>query len=65
MLNIICSIKDEIDEYNKGNNDAIYISDRRWKNIVYILKTAAYLCDRDEILPVDCFLISHCIWTLE
>ena len=65
VLNIICSIKDEIDEYNKGNNDAIYISDRRWKNIVYILKTAAYLCDRDEILPVDCFLISHCIWTLE
>ncbi|ADG72876.1 AAA family ATPase [Brachyspira murdochii] len=65
VLNIICSIKDEIDEYNKGNNDTIYISDRRWKNIVYILKTAAYLCDREEILPVDCFLITHCIWTLE
>ncbi|WP_300711073.1 AAA family ATPase [uncultured Brachyspira sp.] len=65
VLNIICSIKDEIDEYNKGNNETIYISDRRWKNIVYILKTAAYFCDREEILPVDCFLISHCIWTLE
>ena len=65
VLNIICSIKDEIEEYNNGNNEKIYISDRRWKNIVYILKTAAYLCDRKEILPVDCFLISHCIWTLE
>ena len=65
VLNIICSIKDEIYEYNKGNNETIYISDRRWKNIVYILKTAAYFCDREEILPVDCFLISHCIWTLE
>ncbi|KLI21533.1 AAA family ATPase [Brachyspira hyodysenteriae] len=65
VLNIICSIKSEIDEYNKGNNEKIYISDRRWKNIVYILKTAAYFCDREEILPVDCFLISHCIWTLE
>ncbi|MCZ9893199.1 hypothetical protein PQQ32_12320 [Brachyspira hyodysenteriae] len=65
VLNIICSIKSEIDEYNKGNNERIYISDRRWKNIVYILKTAAYFCDREEILPVDCFLISHCIWTLE
>ncbi|MDO6994055.1 AAA family ATPase [Brachyspira innocens] len=65
VLNIICSIKDEIYEYNKGNNETIYISDRRWKNIVYILKTAAYFCDREEILPVDCFLITHCICTLE
>ena len=65
VLNIICSIKSEVEEYNKGNNESIYISDRRWKNIVYILKTAAYLCDRDEILPVDCFLIAYCIWTLE
>ena len=65
VVNIICSIKDEIYEYNKGNNETIYISDRRWKNIVYILKTAAYFCDREEILPVDCFLITHCIWTLE
>ena len=65
ILNIIISIKNEIDEYNNGNNEPIYISDRRWKNIVYILKTAAYFCDREEILPVDCFLISHCIWTLE
>ncbi len=65
VLNIICSIKSEIEEYNNSNNEKIYISDRRWKNIVYILKTAAYFCDRDEILPVDCFLIAHCIWTLE
>ena len=35
------------------------------ENILYILKTAAYFSDRSEILPVDCFLISHCIWTLE
>ncbi|WP_300369663.1 AAA family ATPase [Brachyspira sp.] len=65
VLNIICSIKSEIEEYNKGNNEKIYISDRRWKNIVYILKAAAYFCDRDEIFPVDCFLISNCIWTIE
>ena len=46
VFNIIISIKNEIDEYNKGNNEKIYISDRRWKNIVYILKAAAYLSDR-------------------
>ena len=65
VFNIIISIKNEIDEYNKGNNEKIYISDRRWKNIVYILKAAAYLSDRKEIMPIDCFLIADCIWTLE
>ncbi|WP_028328632.1 AAA family ATPase [Brachyspira alvinipulli] len=65
IINIIISIKNEIDEYNNGNNEPIYISDRRWKNIVYILKASAYFSDRKEILPFDCFLISNCIWTLE
>ena len=65
IINIIISIKNEIDEYNNGNNESIYISDRRWKNIVYILKASAYFSDRREILPTDCFLISNCIWTLE
>ena len=64
-FDIICSIKYEIDEYNKGNNEAIYISDRRWKNIVYILKAAAFFSERNTVMPVDCFLITHCIWTLE
>ena len=67
ILNIINYIKNEIEQYNKNNEnkEPIYISDRRWKNIVYILKTAAFLSDREEILPVDCFLISHCIWELQ
>ena len=64
VLNIIIAIKNEIEEYNK-NNEPIYISDRRWKNIVSLLKAAAYFCDREEIQPVDCFLIRHCVWTLE
>lgn len=64
-LNIICYIKNEIDEYNEDNNEKIYISDRRWKNVVYILKAAAFFSDRNTVMPVDCFLITHCIWTLE
>lgn len=64
VLNIIIAIKKEIEEYNQ-NNEPIYISDRRWKNIVSLLKAAAHFCDREEIQPVDCLLISHCVWTLE
>lgn len=66
IIDIIVRIKSDIEEYNEENKEeTIYISDRRWKNIMYILKTAAYFSDREEILPVDCFLISHCIWTLK
>lgn len=38
ILNIINYIKNEIEQYNKNNEnkEPIYISDRRWKNIVYI-----------------------------
>ncbi|MDD2260406.1 MAG: hypothetical protein PHO87_05355, partial [Acholeplasmataceae bacterium] len=44
---------------------AVYVSDRRWQKIAIILKTAAYLCDRTEVIPVDALILRHCLWTLE
>ena len=43
VINIIVSIKNDIEEYNNGNNEPIYISDRRWKNIVYIKSSCIFL----------------------
>lgn len=41
----------------------IYVSDRRWKKGVKILKTAAVLCGRGEVLPVDAMLLSSILWS--
>ena len=41
---------------------APYISDRRWKKIISILKTSAYLSNRDKINGSDWLLIQEMIW---
>lgn len=43
---------------------AIYVSDRRWKKIVRLLRTAAFLNGRCRINRIDCFLIGTTIWNV-
>ena len=63
-FNIIHSIRAKIDKYNSEHKDRpIYISDRRWQKIAQVLKTSAYLCDRECVLPVDLLVLKNCIWT--
>jgi len=40
----------------------IYISDRRWKKIVHILRASAFLNGRTKVSIIDCSIISHCLW---
>ncbi len=66
ILNTITAIKHRLNEYNNtlGENQdlKIYVSDRKWKKIIRILKTSALLNGRDEANLLDAFLISDCIW---
>lgn len=64
VLNVINVIRSYLMKYNEGKADRqpIYLSDRRWKKIVRVLKTSAFLNDRKEIDLMDCFLIAHMIW---
>lgn len=65
VFNVIHIIRNYIQEHNKKverNENQIYISDRRWKKIVRLLRTSAFLNDRDAVDLMDCFLIAHCIW---
>lgn len=63
VLNVIHFIRSKIQKYNKKNeNKQIYISDRRWRKIVRLLRTSAFLNERREVDLMDCFLISFCIW---
>lgn len=39
-----------------------YVSDRRWRQAVRLLRTSAYVHGRDEVDEVDCALLQHCLW---
>lgn len=52
-------------EDDKQNGELFEVGDRRWKKIVHILKTSAFLNDRTEIDLMDCQLIEYCIWNTE
>lgn len=49
-------------EKDREEKDKFYVSDRRWKKIIHLLKTSAFLCDRPAVDLMDCQLVSYCIW---
>jgi MoxR-like ATPase len=62
---VIDVIRDYIARHNQKEENAenqMYASDRRWRKIVRLLRTSAFLNDRTEVDLMDCFLIKHCIW---
>lgn len=40
----------------------VYVSDRRWKNIMRLLRTSAFMQDREEVAVCDLLPIYHCLW---
>lgn len=58
------SLQTDIDQ-NSEPSEPIYISDRRWVAMAMLLRTAAVLSDRDEVLPIDIMLLKHCLWSDE
>ncbi len=62
-FNFICELKNKLNAV-LGKN-APYISDRRWKKIISLLKVSAIASDREQINPSDWLLIKNMIWETE
>lgn len=64
ILGIINGLRRRLAVHNKDAEaeGILYVSDRRWRKIVRLLRTSAFLHDRQEVDVADCFLIIHCLW---
>jgi MoxR-like ATPase len=41
----------------------IYVSDRRWKQSADLLRTAAWVCGKDEVTPAEVPILAYCLWS--
>ncbi len=65
VLNTIQLVKVKIEEFNARPNNAdkiIRLYDRRWKKIIRLLRTSAFLNSRNKVNLMDCFLMVDCLW---
>ncbi len=65
VLDTITSIRKSLKSVNVDEADErrnIYVSDRRWKNIVRLLRTSAFMHDRSVVGVCDLLPIYHCLW---
>ena len=57
-------IRNRIEKWNerKANGNPILVFDRRWKKILRLMRTSAFLNGREEVDLMDMFLLLHCLW---
>ncbi|MDJ1472754.1 AAA family ATPase [Xanthocytophaga flava] len=64
VLNVIQMVKYQLEQYDADHPEApFHIFDRRWKKLVRLLRTSAFLNERVEVDLMDCFLMPHILWS--
>ncbi len=46
----------------RENKRAIYVSDRRWKKILQLLRTSAFMHQRESVTLADIYPLWRCLW---
>lgn len=65
VLNTIQLVKIKLEEYNvrlANSGNPIIVHDRRWKKMIRLMRTSAFLNGRAKVDLMDCFLMRHCLW---
>ncbi len=64
VINTIQVVKVKLEEYNaRGIGMPIVTNDRRWKKIIRLCRTSAFVNGRGRVDLMDCFLLKHCLWS--
>jgi MoxR-like ATPase len=64
VINVIQLVKHQLDQYDQTHETGQFrIYDRRWKKIIRLLRTSAFLNERPKVDLMDCFLMPHCLWS--
>jgi len=65
ILKTISAIRGYLKSVETRNSEVkrqVYVSDRRWKKIINLLRASAFIHGRKEVNPTDVFVIHHCLW---
>ncbi|MBV1914795.1 MAG: AAA family ATPase [Pseudomonadales bacterium] len=56
VIQLLGAMRDYLNQQNR------YVSDRRWRKVVKLLKVSAYTNGQTQVSIWDCWLLQHCLW---
>ncbi len=68
VVDLLCTVRERIDRQRRLDSAESdeprvpYVSDRRWRKIVGLLRGAAFLNGRRRVEPEDCLLLCDTLW---